>query len=129
MTVAVEFFLKEILERLERKIDKLDSKIDLVNESVERKIENLNESVERKIENVERKIEKLSEDVNQKIDKLSEDVNQLKTDVKVLQTQVSGLDQRIGNQEFSNRAITVALASAFFISVLKLFFPNFPGSL
>ena len=55
MTITIEFSLKEILDKLENKVDNL-----------------------------------------------SENVN-LRGDVKALQTEVSGLDQRIGNQECYHR--------------------------
>ncbi len=115
MAETVEISLKDILQ-------KLDSKIDKLGENMESKMEKLGQEFNHKIE-------KLSEDVNQKVDKLSEDVNELKGNVKALEKEVTGLNTRLENQEFLNRTITVALASAFFLSVTKLLFPNFLGNI
>ncbi len=104
MAETVEISLKDILQKLDSKIDKLG-------------------------ENMESKMEKLGQEFNHKIEKLSEDVNELKGNVKALEKEVTGLNKRLENQESLNLTITVALASAFFLSVTKLLFPNFLGNI
>ena len=122
MAETVEISLKDILQNLDSKIDKLS-------ENMESKMEKLGQEVNHKIEKLDNKIDEVRKEVNQKVDKLSEDVNELKGDVKALEKEVTGLGTRLENQEFLNRTITVALASAFFLSVTKLLFPNFLGKI
>ncbi len=109
MAVKVETELKDILEKIDGKIDKLA------------------ENVDRKIDKLDAKVDKAREEVNEKIDGVKEEVSLLRGDVKALEIEVSGVNKRVDNQEFLNRATTVALVSAFFITILKAVFPNFPG--
>ena len=84
MSIQIETDLTEILSRIEKKIDKLDSEF------------------------------------SQKIDKLNNDVSdlkigqtQIKGEIKALDEKVKGIDERVKNQEFLNRATTVGIAKMF----------------
>ncbi len=120
-------------QEVNHKLEKLNSKVESVRDEVNQNIGKVGEEVDNKLDKLDSKVESVRDEVNQTIgklndnlDNLSEDVSTLSGDVKAVEIAMNGLDKRIDNQEFSSRAITVALASAFFVSVLKIFFPNLP---
>jgi murein lipoprotein len=76
MSTTVEFDLKELLEKLYSKIDKLGSDLNT-------------------------KIDKLSD----KVDDVSDDINKLNVTVKRLDEQVANAVKRIDSIEFANRAV------------------------
>ncbi len=103
MAVKVETELKDILEKIESKIDKLDNKVDGVKEEVSL---------------LRGEVKAL------KTLRLPFDFAQGK---RSGQAEMTGVNKRVDNQEFLNRATTLALVSAFFITILKALFPHFPG--
>ncbi len=105
----------KLSEEVNHKLEKLDSKVESVRDEVNQNIVKLRNEVDSKLVKL-----------GDQVDDFSEDVSKLSRDVKAVEIAMNGLDKRIDNQEFSSRAITVALASAFFVSVLKVFFPNLP---
>ena len=88
----------------------------------------INSKTDKLSEDVNEKIEKLSEDVNKKIDKLSEDVNNLRVDFANIKGELTGINKRLDNIEFTNRTIFVAIVAALLAGVVKLFFPNLPNT-
>ncbi|GBF82636.1 hemolytic enterotoxin [Aphanothece sacrum] len=102
MSVTIESDLKEILNKFDQKLDKLDSKIDKLSE------------------NVDRKIDQLSQDVDQKFNKLSEDVNSVKVSVVRLEEKVEGLSKRAESQEFVSRGVLIGLIVAILGGAAKL---------
>lgn len=65
-------------------------------------------------------------EVNSKIDKLSEEVNNLRVDIANIKGELTGVNKRLDNLEFTNRTIFVAIVTALMAGLVKLFFPNFP---
>jgi murein lipoprotein len=65
-------------------------------------------------------------EVNNKIDKLSEEVNNLRVDLANIKGELTGVNKRLDNLEFTNRTIFVAIVAALMAGLVKLFFPNFP---
>ena len=65
-------------------------------------------------------------EVNSKIDKLSEEVNNLRVDIANIKGELTGVNKRLDNLEFTNRIIFVAIVAALMAGLVKLFFPNFP---
>lgn len=65
-------------------------------------------------------------EVNGKIDKLSEEVNNLRIDLANIKGELTGVNKRLDNLEFTNRTIFVAIVAALMAGLVKLFFPNFP---
>ena len=61
-------------------------------------------------------------EVNGKIDKLSEQVN----DFANVKGELTGVNKRLDNIEFTNRTIFVAIVAALMAVLLKLFFPSLP---
>lgn len=103
MSTTVEFDLKELLEKLDSKIDKLGNDLNT-------------------------KIDKLGDDLNTKIDKLddkidgvSDDVNKLNVTVTRLDEQVANAVKRIDSIEFTNRAIFIGILLAILGGLAKLF--------
>lgn len=110
MSTTVEFDLKELLEKLDSKIDKLGS--------------NLNT----KLEKLDSKIDKLGSDLNTKIDKLSDKVDDVSDDINKLNVTVTRLDEQVANAvkridsiEFANRAVSIGLLIAVLGGLAKLF--------
>jgi exonuclease VII large subunit len=125
MSFSIESDLKEILGRLEQKIDKLSEdttqkidrlsedttqKIDRLSGAMEQKIDKLSEETNQKIdrlsgvmeqkidklaEETNRKIDKLSEETNRKLDNLSEDVVELKIGQAEIKGEIGALDERV----------------------------------
>jgi archaellum component FlaC len=92
MSVNIETSLKEVLEKLERKIDD-------------------------QYKGLEQKLDKL----DGKIDNIAKDVNELKVSVARLDEKVDGLSKRLENQEFVSRGVLIALIVAILGSFAKLF--------
>ena len=92
MSIPVELDLKDILLKIDSKIDKLDDKL-------EGQIKQLDSKLETKIEQLDSKIDKFDDKFEQKLDSLKDDV----IDLKVGQTKIEGkletLDTRIKNVE------------------------------
>jgi murein lipoprotein len=65
-------------------------------------------------------------EVNSKIDKLSQEVNNLRVDLANIQGELTGVNKRLDNLEFTNQTIFVAIVAALMAGLVKLFFPNFP---
>jgi murein lipoprotein len=65
-------------------------------------------------------------EVNGKIDKLSEEVNDLRVDLANVKGELTGVNKRLDNIEFTNRTIFVAIVAALISVLLKLFFPSLP---
>jgi murein lipoprotein len=72
------------------------------------------------------KIDRLSEQLNSKIDKLSEEVNNLRVDIANIKGELTGVNKRLDNLEFTNRTIFVAIVTALMAGLVKLFLPNLP---
>jgi peptidoglycan hydrolase CwlO-like protein len=92
MSTTVEFDLKELLEKLDYKIDKLGSDLNT-------------------------KIDKLSD----KVDDVSDDINKLNVTVTRLDEQVANVVKRIDSIEFANRAVSIGLLIAVLGGLAKLF--------
>ncbi len=92
MSTIVEFDLKELLEKLDSKIDKLGSDLNT-------------------------KVDKLSD----KVDDVSDDINKLNVTVTRLDEQVTNAVKRIDSIEFANRAVSIGLLIAVLGGLAKLF--------
>jgi peptidoglycan hydrolase CwlO-like protein len=103
MSTTVEFDLKELLEKLDSKIDKLGS--------------DLNTKVDNLSSNLNTKIDKLSD----KVDDVSDDINKLNVTVTRLDEQVANAVKRIDSIEFANRAVSIGLLIAVLGGLAKLF--------
>ncbi len=103
MSTTVEFDLKELLEKLDSKIDKFGS--------------DLNTKVDKIGSNIDIKIDKLSD----KFDDMSGDINKLNVTVTRLDEQVANAVKRIDSIEFANRAVSIGLLIAILGGLAKLF--------
>lgn len=109
MSVQIETDLKDILGKIDQKLDNLQKDV------TELKIGQT--KLEGKIEANSTKIEGLDKKFSTKIEGLDEKIS----------TKIDGLDKRIGNQEFLNRAVVVGLLLVIFGGLAKLF--GFVGNL
>jgi murein lipoprotein len=89
-------------------------------------IKELKDFIKEQFKEVNGKIDKLSEQVNGKIDKLSEEVNDLRVDLANVKGELTGVNKRLDNIEFTNRTIFVAIVPALMAGLVKLFFPSLP---
>ena len=71
MTQTIEVNLVDVLNRLESKIDKLDEKIDRVENRIESKIDKLDEKIDAKIEKLEADMDKRFGEVNTRLNTLT----------------------------------------------------------
>jgi outer membrane murein-binding lipoprotein Lpp len=138
MATTVEFELKELLEKLDSKIDrmgseigakidKLDAKIDRVSSEVDAKIDRLDAKIDRVSDELTARIDRVSDELTAKIDKVDSkvdimgaDINKLDTTLKVLDTQVASAVKRIDSNEFANRAIFIGLVVAILGGLARL---------
>jgi murein lipoprotein len=95
----------------------------------ENDLKELKDFIGEQLKEVNGKIDKLSEQVNGKLDKLSEQVNSVKVDLVTIKGELTGINKRLDNLEFTNRTIFVAIVAALMAGLLKLFFPNFSSNL
>lgn len=114
MSVTIESDLKDILNKVDQKLDKLDEKIDKFGQEFNSKIDKLDQKLNSKIDRV-------GQNLNNKIDKLVEDVNDLKVSTVRLEEKVEGLNKRIDFQEFINRGILIGLIVTVIGGAAKLF--------
>jgi predicted nuclease with TOPRIM domain len=131
MSVQIETDLKDILGKIDQKLDNLQKDITELKigqtrlegkiEANSTKIEGLDEKFSTRIEKLDEKfstrIEGLDEKFSTRIEKLDEKFS----------TKIDGLDKRLGNQEFLNRAVVVGLLLAILGGLAKLF--GFVGNL
>ena len=89
-------------------------------------IKELKDFIKEQFKEVNGKIDKLSEQVNGKIDKLSEEVNDLRVDLANVKGELTGVNKRLDNIEFTNCTIFVAIVAALMAGLVKLFFPSLP---
>jgi murein lipoprotein len=92
----------------------------------ENDIKELKDFIVGQFKEVNDKIDKSSEQLNGKIDKLSEEVNNLRVDLANIKGELTGVNKRLDNLEFTNRTIFVAIVAALTAGLVKLFSPNFP---
>ncbi|MCZ8248842.1 MULTISPECIES: LPP leucine zipper domain-containing protein [unclassified Microcystis] len=86
----------------------------------------VNDKIDKSSEQLNGKIDRLSEQLNSKIDKLSEEVNNLRVDIANIKEELTGVNKRLDNLEFTNRTIFVAIVTALMAGLVKLFLPNLP---
>jgi outer membrane murein-binding lipoprotein Lpp len=97
--IQIESDLKDILNKFDQKLDKLDGKVDkLFYDLTDLKVGQAR--LEGKIEAVDEK---------------------LSGQIKALDTKVEQLDKRVGNQEFSNRGVFIGLVVVILGGIAKLF--------
>ena len=100
--IQIETDLKEILTRFEQRFDKLDNKLDNLENKVDSKINSLEKKVDDKLDNIQKdvtninlrltKVEtKLDEGVIPKLNSLNEEIKEIKSNQKTLTTDVSDL--------------------------------------
>ncbi|MGL5076396.1 MAG: hypothetical protein ACRDBG_11285, partial [Waterburya sp.] len=91
-SIPVELDLKDILLKIEGKIDKLDDKL-------ENQIKQLDSKLENQIQQLDNKIDKLDHKFEQKFDTLHKDVIDLKIGQTKIEGKIETLDARIKNVE------------------------------
>ena len=95
----IEYDLKEVLLKLDNKIDKLDQKMGKLDE----------------------KFDKLSADINQiKVD-AARNTAEIKGGIKTLNEKIDGISKRVDTQKFINRGVIVGLILAILGGFAKLF--------
>jgi predicted nuclease with TOPRIM domain len=120
MSVQIETDLKDILGKIDQKLDNLQkdiTELKIGQTRLEGKIEANSTKIEGLDEKFSTRIEKLDEKFSTRIEKLDEKFS----------TKIDGLDKRLGNQEFLNRAVVVGLLLAILGGLAKLF--GFVGNL
>lgn len=81
----------------------------MTNPIIETDLAKILEKIDSKIDKLESKIEQRFDKVDERLNKIEIGQADLKGDIKSLNTKTDQLDKRIGNVEFANRGILVAL--------------------
>ncbi|MEY2859335.1 MAG: hypothetical protein RLZZ74_3648 [Cyanobacteriota bacterium] len=110
MSINIETDLKEILTKLDNKLDNLETKID------DRFVK-----IEERFEKLESKIDNRFEKVNNRFDNLESKITDLQVSTARLEEKTEGLSQRISSQEFVNRGVLIGLIVAILGGAAKLF--------
>jgi hypothetical protein len=92
VSIQIESDLKEILTKIDQKIDKLEEKFT-------------------------QKLDTLSKDITE----LKVGQAEIKGEIKALEEKATGLDERVKNQEFVNRGVLVGLIVVILGGAAKLF--------
>jgi chromosome segregation ATPase len=105
MSVIIETDLRDILNKLEQRFDKIDLKLeDILKNVTDLKIDVIEVKGEIKTSD-----EKLSGEIKTSDEKLSGQIKtldeKLSRQINILDTKVDGLSTRVQNQEFTSRAI------------------------
>jgi predicted nuclease with TOPRIM domain len=110
----IETDLANILNKLDQKLDKIDEKF-------EKKLDILSLEIKSNIKSLESKIEQRFDKVDDRLNKLEIGQADLKGDIKALDAKTEQLDKRLGNVEFANRGILVGLVIVILGGAVKLF--------
>jgi chromosome segregation ATPase len=147
MSIQIESDLKEILTRIDTKLNKisedvtelkvgqvrLEGKIEAVDEKLSGQIKSVDEKLSGQIKSVDEKLsgqikavdERLSGQIKAVDEKLSGQIKavdeRLSGQIKAVDTKVDQLDKRVGNQEFTNRGILVGLILVLLGGAAKFF--------
>jgi predicted nuclease with TOPRIM domain len=114
VSIQIESDLKEILTRIDTKLDRLSedvTELKIGQTRLEGKVEAIDEKLSGQIKAVD---EKLSGQIKTVDEKLS-------GQIKSLDTKVDQLDKRVGNQEFTNRGVLVGLIIVILGGAAKFF--------
>jgi predicted nuclease with TOPRIM domain len=118
MTIQIETDLKDILIKIDSKLDNLQKDVTdlkIGQTKLEGKVEALDEKFTSKINGLD---EKFTSKINGLDEKFTSKINGL--DEKFT-SKIDGLDKRLSNQEFLNRAVVVGLLLAILGGLAKLF--------
>jgi SMC interacting uncharacterized protein involved in chromosome segregation len=114
MSVTIEQDLKEILAKIDQRLDGLQQDINQKFESLQK--------------DSNQKFESLQKDSNQKFESLQKEVvdlkvgqTEIKGEIKTLTEKINGLDERVKNQDFISRGVLVGLILAILGGLAKLF--------
>ncbi len=107
MSTTIEVDLKDVLAKLDQKLDKIDQKFD------------------QKFDRMELKFDALTKDVADLKTTVAKDVAELKTEVKILQERVNAgqaaLEKRIDGQAFWLRGVGITVVGSLVAIGLKVF--------
>jgi outer membrane murein-binding lipoprotein Lpp len=136
LSIQIESDLKEILTRIDTKLDRLSedvTELKIGQTRLEGKVEAIDEKLSGQIKTVDEKLsgqikavdEKLSGQIKAVDEKLSGQIKtvdeKLSGQIKTLDTKVEQLDKRVGNQEFTNRGVLVGLILVILGGAAKFF--------
>ncbi len=101
--IIVTYDIKELFADLDKKMDDrfaaMDKKMDDRFTAMDKKMDDRFEKVDQRLEKLDTKVDRLEEKVN----KLEVGQAEIRGDIKALDEKTSGLEKRVGNQEFLNR--------------------------
>ncbi|MDJ0687766.1 MAG: hemolytic enterotoxin [Xenococcaceae cyanobacterium MO_188.B32] len=103
MSLSIESDLKEILTKIDNRLDRIDQRF-----------ENLENKFEQKFENLENKFDN-------RFEKLETKLNEVQVSVARLEEKTEGLSKRIESQEFVSRGVLIGLIVAILGGAAKLF--------
>ena len=103
MSVTLEVDLKEALEKINQKLDKIEDQFN------------------QKLDKFEDQFSQRFDKIDQRLDKLEDKVDSLSVDMATVKTKLDGLDKRVENQEFVSRGVLVGLIIAILGGFAKLF--------
>lgn len=103
MSTTVEYDLREIFNKFEAKLDKLEIKLDKLTEDVN---------------DIKVTLTKTSTELKGDLNALNEKVDRVES---TLGEKISGIDTRLSNQEFLNRAVVIGFGLALLAGIAKLF--------
>jgi predicted RNase H-like nuclease (RuvC/YqgF family) len=119
MSIAIETDLKEILDKLDQKMDRqfaqLDQKMDRQFAQLDQKIERLDQKMDRQFEQIDQKIERL----DQKIERTQEDINKLQVGQARIEGDIKALDNKGSVIQPIITGITVAFVGGGLLALYK----------
>jgi chromosome segregation ATPase len=132
MSVSIEVDLKEILGKLDQRLERMETnfeqRLERMETNFEQRLERMETNFEQRLERMEINFEQRFNKIDDKFDKVDERLNKLevsqveiKGEIKTLNEKVAGIDTRLKNQEFINRSIFVGLLLALLGGAAKLF--------
>jgi outer membrane murein-binding lipoprotein Lpp len=125
VSIQIESDLKEILTRIDNKLDKLSedvTELKIGQTRLEGKVEAIDEKLSGQIKAVDEKLSGQIKVVDEKLSGQIKTVDEkLSGQIKALDTKVDQLDKRVGNQEFTNRGVLVGLILVILGGAAKFF--------
>lgn len=132
MSLSIESDLKEIFGKFEQKLDRVDRKLDNLQQDMndvrislaeqkketqrlEEKIDNTSKRLEEKIDSTSKRLEEKIDSTSKRLDERIDNISER------LEEKIDSLGKRLDNAEFINRGVLIGLIVAILGGAAKLF--------
>jgi chromosome segregation ATPase len=116
MSITIETDLKEILEKLDQKMDRQFSQLD---QKMDQQFSQLDQKMDRQFSQLDQKMDRQFEKLDQKVDRMQEDINKLQVGQAKIEGEIKALDNKGSVIQPIITGITVAFAGGGLLALYK----------